>query len=408
MKALGNRSSMCVLSACVVWICGCGGSPTQAPPRQVASPSVQTSQAASPATPPAAGSPAAPKPKPKPVEKKSLIPANADPRTVFLVSSIGERMEVTGTSGVLPSDQFDVVAGDFRLDSTRLVVESSKTSAVTQSLVGTGKPKAGFTLPKGFEVVKELGYNDEGYPMRILCLKTGTRLALVPAGSAIIGTDDGPDECKPSLTLQLDNYYMEVLEVTVQDYDKFRDDQRAKKKPVPPSPSNPSAPPQSPALGIAWGIAANYARWSGMELPTEAEFEKASRGPDGLRTPWGNGKALWANRTLTTTGAYPTDSSPYGILDLGGNAMEWCADLYSPTAHADILASSANEIPRNWGGPKKVRDMNLRVVKGTGKDFSSWNRMGKDIGKGHPEVGFRCVLRIPNDPKTSDASRAAP
>ena len=100
---------------------------------------------------------------------------------------------------------------------------------------------------------------------------------------------------------------------------------------------------------------------------------------------------------MTTTGAYPTDSSPYGILDLAGNAMEWTADLYSPTAHTEAVASATKDIPHNWFGPKKVRDMNFRVVKGNGKDWSSWHRQGKDMGKGHFEVGFRCVLRIPPD-----------
>ena len=75
--------------------------------------------------------------------------------------------------------------------------------------------------------------------------------------------------------------------------------------------------------------------------------------------------------------------------------MEWCADLYSPTAHVEASGSGTKEVPRNWPGPKKVREMNFRVVKGNGKDWSIWDREGKEMSKGHPEVGFRGVLRIP-------------
>ncbi len=393
MRTFVSRMALLLIGS--MWILGCGKTSPPASVRPVAGTVSVPAQASTPA---ATAAPSAhPKPKSKSVEKRSSIPANADPKTVFFVNSIGQPMEIEGVNGALPTDQFEVAMADLRFDSTKFIVELSKASSVSQPLAGSGQPKAGFNLPKGFEAIKDVGYSKEGLPMRIVCVKTGSKLALVPAGTSIVGTDDGPDECKPSFTLRLDAFYMEILEVTVQDYEKYRGEMRERKKPVPPAPSNPSSPAQTPALGIPWGIAVNYARWAGMEIPSEAEYEKAARGPNGLRTPWGDGKALWSSRSLTTTGAYPTDSSPYGIMDLAGNAMEWSADLYSPTSHIEAAASATKDIPHNWVGPKKVRDMNLRVVKGNGKEWSSWHRQGKDMGKGHPEVGFRCVLRIPPD-----------
>jgi len=354
---------------------------------------------------------AKPKEKEKVAEKKPGIPPNADPRTIFLFNSNGTPMEVERTKGVLPTDQFVVATANIESDSTKFVVESTRSSGSSNSsiqpLIGSGQPKAGFTLPKGFAAVKEMGYSTEGLPMRIICAKTGTTLALVSSGTSIVGTDVGPEEYKPSFSVHLDSYYMEILEVTLQDYDKYRTELREKKKAVPPAPSNPSSPPKTPALGITWANAQNYARWAGMELPTEAEWEKAARGPNGLRTPWGDGKALWSNRTLTTTGAYSTDCSPYQILDLAGNAKEWCSDLFSPTGHADAATTSTKESLYNWAGPKKVRDMNLRVVKGNGRDYNAWHREGKDMSKSHLDVGFRCVLRIPPDSKPASPAKAS-
>jgi formylglycine-generating enzyme len=383
---------------------GCGPSP-KSPVAVQSVPSTVSVPAAVPAAPPQNSATTA-KVKAKPAERKSSVPSNADPKTLFVVSSNGQPMEVESKGGVLPTDRFEIAAADLRYDSTTYVVQSSQASVQSQQLYGTGQKRAGFTLPKGFEEVKETGYSSEGLPMSIVCTKTGSKLALVPAGNCVVGSDAGPENSKPSITVFLDTFYMEILEVTIQDYEKFRVDQREKKKPVPPAPSNPSSSPQTPALGVSWGVAGNYARWAGMELPTEAEFEKAARGPNGLRTPWGDGKALISSRSMSTTGSFPTDRSPYGIYDLAGNAMEWCADLYSPTAHAEASGSGAKEVPRGWAGPKKVRDMNFRVVKGNGKDWSIWDRQGKDMGKGHPEVGFRCVLRLSPDAKTAESTRS--
>ena len=390
----------------IISICSSGCGPSSTPPAAVKSmPGTVSVPGAVPAAAVQNQATAA-KPKAKAAERKSSVPSNADPKTLFVVSSNGQPMEVEAVKGALPADRFEVAAADLRYDSANFVVQTSQPSVQSQQLNGTGQRRAGFTLPKGFEEVKENGYSSEGLPMCILCTRTGSKLALVPAGTCIVGSDAGPENSKPSITVFLDAFYMEILEVTIQDYEKFRVDQREKKKqPVPPAPSNPSSSPQTPALGVPWGVASSYARWAGMELPTESEFEKAARGPHGLRTPWGDGKALISSRTLSTTGSFPTDRSPYGIYDLAGNAMEWCSDLYSPTAHADASGSGTKEVPRNWAGPKKVREMNFRVVKGNGKDWSVWDRQGKDI-KGHPEVGFRCVLRISPDAKAAETPRS--
>ena len=92
---------------------------------------------------------------------------------------------------------------------------------------------------------------------------------------------------------------------------------------------------QHPIVAETWQGARAYCAWRGARLPTEAEWERAARGPNGRSFPWGNeppdaSRARFAFRFMeySRVGSYPAGATPDGIFDMAGNVWQWTSTVY--------------------------------------------------------------------------------
>jgi len=111
----------------------------------------------------------------------------------------------------------------------------------------------------------------------------------------------GDKNATPQFTVYQNAFYIDVLEVTLEQYRRWRSEMIAQKGKIPAPPGNDTQPAEFPALGISYTDALNYARTMGKQLPREAQWEKAARGEMGFQYPWGNGRGSLAENTTPGT-----------------------------------------------------------------------------------------------------------
>ncbi|MZG29550.1 MAG: formylglycine-generating enzyme family protein [Nitrospinae bacterium] len=244
-------------------------------------------------------------------------------------------------------------------------------------------------------------------------------MVLVPAGEFIMGTNKVDEEGThkkigsvkplyidqhPERKLYLGDFYMDRYEVTNEEYQKFLKATKFTDRPAHwENGTFPEGMALHPVTQVTWWEGWSYCMWAGKQLPTEAQWEKSARGPNGLPYPWGEefvkGKSnlgIEGDRKAAPVTAYPEDVSPYKIYGLSGNVMEWTLDWYLPYP--------GNPKPNSRYGKE------LKVLRGNGFQKAghyflpayryAFNRTEVNPNDFFENVGFRCASEIiPEDSK---------
>lgn len=226
-------------------------------------------------------------------------------------------------------------------------------------------------------------------------------MVLIPAGEFLMGMEDGLPDARPLHRLYLSSYWIDQQGVTNGQYRACVDGGSCLPPKVRAAFDDPHLE-QRPVTDVTWMQARNYCQWGGKRLPTEAEWEKAARGTDGRRYPWGNSdeviqksRGILADGKVSTNGAEPVgmslvSRSPYGVSGMIGLVSEWVKDWYAE----DFYRNSPARDPQ---GPLRGT---FRVLRG-----GSWMERPLELRAGYrgwdemtywgPTLGFRCANDAP-------------
>lgn len=248
----------------------------------------------------------------------------------------------------------------------------------------------------------------------------GKEMVLIPSGEFLMGTDKTDPEKthlkigtvkplfvdqQPERRVHLDAYYIDKYEVTNAEFQRFVDDTQFNDLPAHWVEGKfPEGQASLPVTNVTWREALAYALWAGKRLPTEMQWEKAARGPDGRLYPWGNeykvglaNIALEGPHKAVPGGTFPQDLSSYGAFDLAGNVMEWTLDWYNPYPGSEYRSAKFGN--------------KLKVLRGNGFQKGGhyfldayrylFYRTEADPDDYFENVGFRCVTDFisTGDPK---------
>ena len=217
----------------------------------------------------------------------------------------------------------------------------------------------------------------------------------------------------PAHMVMLDSYLIDKYEVSNKEYGEFI---RTANHPAPAYWDDPRLnKPEQPVVGVNWYDAKAYCEFRGKRLPTEAEWEKAARGPQANLYPWGNAfdaaKVNYGKNHDATmpVDAYPEGVSYYGVYNMAGNVFEWVSDWYDPHYYGrlETMVNPSGPAKPVWmGGTGTYVDRltvgEKRVIRGGSwiapestvrATHRFWNHpLNNSYGVG---LGFRCAMTAP-------------
>jgi formylglycine-generating enzyme len=224
-------------------------------------------------------------------------------------------------------------------------------------------------------------------------------MVLIPRGTLTMGSNDGEPNEKPVHPVQMKAFWMDATEVTVEAFAECVRAGACSGFPIDPlcNSGRQAGRLNHPVNCVTATEAEEYCRWAHKRLPTEVEWEYGARGGDARVYPWGDsspaGQACWngegnnvgrgARKSTCPVGSFPAGKSPFGLLDMAGNVMEWTSSGFSDDYERDRSEGTRVVRGGSWehGNPNSVRAA-LRV------------RSGVESRVRHL-VGFRCAQSIP-------------
>jgi formylglycine-generating enzyme len=252
----------------------------------------------------------------------------------------------------------------------------------------------------------------------VACEDAPANMACIAGGDFVRGTDDGPENARPRATIAVQTFYMDMFEVTIAEYKAcVKAGECPKGGPFYPDFSRP----HQPIVGMTWFGARKFCEVHGKHLPTEAQWEKAARGPEGHAYPWGDETAtcrlaVIKDKQGRSCGTPMMRSSEpykgrtfvvgsraagaYGLFDMAGNAWEYVADWYAPSWSACGKDCEGVDPKGPCGGNDDCPGFTEKLVKGGswywGPDLAAgWVRRAQPpTNRPFHHYGFRCAASI--------------
>ncbi|MGH9768242.1 MAG: SUMF1/EgtB/PvdO family nonheme iron enzyme, partial [Blastocatellia bacterium] len=229
-------------------------------------------------------------------------------------------------------------------------------------------------------------------PNRAVAPGTPDGMVLVPGGVFRMGRNDGDEFESPAHDVEINPFFIDRTEVTNEEYQRFVSATGYRAPAHWADGKIPDGQTKFPVVNVTWDDANAYARWANKRLPTEAEWEFAARGSDGRIYPWGNNwRQDYANAGrsrnggLVETGSYAPGASPFGALDMCGNAWEWTSSDFKDYPGKKTASSLASA--------------GFKVIRGGAFDAAQKNVTTTYRGAISPDsvpdkTGFRCARDI--------------
>ena len=216
-------------------------------------------------------------------------------------------------------------------------------------------------------------------------------MVLIPEGEFILGTEDKESFTTyyPARKMNLPAYWIDKYEVTNMEFLDFTIESDYSGENVQGKTWRLFFSPdkaKTPAV-VTWNDAAAYCKFKGKRLPTEFEWEKAARGTEGFKYPWGNEWESDRSNTYETPPPEPTnigqfdDVSPFGVHDMLGNVQEWTSSEYKP------YKGNPKKDPNARPGMRVVRGLSSRYQ---GKKATVYERSAYTPSSMF-DIGFRCA-----------------